>query len=376
MTPAYQDERLLVYQADVREVLPELETASVDAIVTSPPYWQQRAYAPDGSTEQTREIGLEPTFDEWVRTIVEIAEELRRVLRPTGSLWLNVGDRYKAWGGQHRVADPVTGRFATAPRGGTRGYPAGLRRKSLLLAPYRLAIALCDAGWILRDEVVWAKTNALPESVGDRLSRRHEVFFRFTQTRYDAFNLGPIRVPVKESTIERTKRAAMVFGGAGAKAGGPKGTRTRSGKPYTLEDRGSAVVEPEANVYRYKTRTNRPDGANPGNVWSLATASREGARFDHFAMFPAELVVRPILSTVPEGGVVLDPFAGTGTVGDVANRLGRRAILVELNPASVDDILRRTARERLEPIDWRALELADPDGEAADPVLGLWEAVR
>lgn len=375
MTPAFRDDRLVVYQGDVRDVLPELEPGSVDAIVTSPPYWRARHYLPKDHELEEREIGREPTLEDWISTLVAICSDLRRVLRPTGSLWVNLGDSYAAWGGQ-RDDRKIIRRNSPTVRSPLSGYPAGTRRKSLLLAPYRFAIAMIEEGWILRDRIVWAKSNAIPESVRDRLAVRDEVFLRFTIERFDAFDVGPIRVPEKQSSIERAARAQ----GRHAKlTGANRRTEPERGAAASIETTPSSIVDRELGVYRYTGRQKAGGNAmvNPGNVWTLPTASREAASYDHFAMFPAELVVRPILSTVPEGGVVLDPFAGTGTVGDVANRLGRRAILVELNPASVDDILRRTAREKLEPIDWRALDLAEPAGEeAADPAPGLWEAVR
>lgn len=348
MIPAYRDAELEVYLGDVRAVLPELATGSVDAVVTSPPYWRARAYLPAGHPDQAKEIGREPTLDEWIGTIVSIADELARILRPTGSFWLNLGDRYLAHGGQYsgrpdRSGDSSVGaRHGRAVRATLAGYPAGLQRKSLVLIPYRVAIALCEAGWILRDRIVWEKTNALPESAGDRFAVRDEVFFRFTRTRYDAFDLDAVRIPAKPTSIERSKRAAS----AGQKLG----------PSAELEARHGSVVDLGRGVFRYTGRAAQRTMVNPGNVWPIPTASRETADFDHFATFPEDLVVRPILSTVPPGGVVLDPFAGTGTVAAVAGRLGRRAILVELDERRLDDILHRTVRR----ID-AALAVAEPE---------------
>jgi DNA modification methylase len=338
VTPAYRDESLEVYIGDVRAVLPELEEGSVDAIVTSPPYWRQRAYLPRGHRDTALEIGREETFDGWVETMVSIADELARVMKPAGSFWINVADRYMAHGGQYAGRpDPVVSavgvRRGPARRSLLDGYPKGVRRKSLVLAPYRLAIALCEAGWILRDRIVWEKTNALPESATDRFAVRDEVFFRFTRTRYDAFELDPVRIPAKPESLERAKRAASA------------GRKITSGE---LESRRGSVVNVDANVFRYTGRSAQRELVNPGNIWRIPTASREGASFDHFAMFPEELIVRPILSTVPAGGVVLDPFAGTGTVAAVANRLGRRAILVELDDRRLGDVMRRASTPSLE----------------------------
>jgi DNA modification methylase len=355
VTPAYSDHQLEVWIGDVRDVLPELPSESVDAVVTSPPYWQQRAYLPKGHDLEALELGREPTFDGWVESLVGIAEELARIMVPTGSLWINVGDRYCAFGGQ-ADGETISRRVPSVGRGRLAGYPAGVQRKSLVLAPYRLAIALCEAGWVLRDKVVWEKTNPLPESARDRFAVVDEVVFRFTRTRFDHFDLEPARVPAKPSSLERAKRAE----GRQKKLG--IGAASRRGE---LESRAGSLVDAEANVFRYTGRGAQRSRVNPGNVWHVPTASREGALFDHFAMFPEELVVRPILTTVRPGGTVLDPFAGTGTVSRVAGMLGRRSIAIELDPRRFDDIIDRTSRR----LDLALLGLGDPEaGSAGDEV--------
>jgi site-specific DNA-methyltransferase (cytosine-N4-specific) len=283
--------------------------------------------------------------------MVAFGELAKLVLKPTGHLWLNLGDRFAAYGGERKAPGEKYGRVARhvpRVRSNLSGVPAGVRRKSLLLAPYRLAIALEEAGWILRDRIVWEKSNGLPDSAVDRFAVNDEVFFRFTLERFDDFDLDPVRVPAKKSSIERAKRATS----AGVKVG----------RNVELEERQGSVVNRESNVFRYTGRNEQRAMVNPGNVWRIPTASREGAKYQHFAMFPAELVVRPILSCVPPGGVVLDPFAGTGTVGAVANSLGRRAILVELDRRNLERILERTVRS----IDFALLGIGAADA-AADP---------
>lgn len=369
MKPAFRDETLEVWIGDVFDAIAEIPAGSVDAIVTSPPYWQQRAYLPAGHVDEPKEIGREPTFDGWVANLVRLAEDFARVLKPTGHLWINLGDRFCAYGGEHRAPGPKYGDVARhvpgVQRGRLTGYPAGVRRKSLLLAPYRLAIAMLEAGdWILRDRVVWEKTNALPESARDRLAVRDEVFLRFTLTRYDDFDLDAIRIPAKTSSVERAKRA----GGPGKKLGVGAASRRADGSVRDLETRAGSIVDHDANVFRYRQRAGGNAAINPGNVWHVPTASREGADFDHFAMFPEELVVRPILSSVPPGGVVLDPFAGTGTVAAVAGRLGRRAIAIELDARRLDDIIDRNLRR----LDLALLGLGDPEREDP-PAPGLFD---
>lgn len=343
MSIVFADDWLTVHHGDASAVLATLSPESIDAAVTSPPYWRQRSYLADDDPLKPLELGSEETLDEWIGNLVEVCAGIRRVLKPQGSLWLVLGDRYMAHGGQY----PNTEKRRRGedfqrhvPRRTTlHGYPAGLRRKSLVLAPYRLAIALCEDGWILRDRIVWAKTNGLPESVQDRLHVRDEVILRLTLREKAYFDVDAIREKYAVSSLIRDARGrAPTF--AGKKHHAP-GQPARTPKIWT----GRAGDEHRAAFHR-EGRI-RPDGKNPGNVWPVATASRPGNDFAHFAMFPPELVRRPILATVPKGGVVLDPFAGTGTVAEVANQLLRRAVLIELDPASIEAIRIRTQRRSI-----------------------------
>ncbi len=342
MTPYYADDWLTVHAGDCRQVLPTLPDASADCVVTSPPYWQQRSYIADEAPEKAAEIGREENFDGWLTAMRDVARELARVLRPDGSMWLVLGDKYCANPGQHGTGRTTewaaTSRPPRRKSGAAAGFPPGVRRKSLLLAPYRLALALMDDGWILRDRVVWEKPNALPESVGDRLSVRDEVIFRFTLTERAYFDLDAVREPYRDSSLQRVQHRAMTFSGM---HNAPPGQPPRTPRPPIMGgSKGPADGVTRLSGREWELRS----GKNPGNVWRVATAARPGASFDHFAMFPAELVRRPILATCPRGGVVLDPFAGSGTVGEVANALLRRAVLVELDPASLDTISTRCHR--------------------------------
>jgi DNA modification methylase len=337
MSVVFRDDWLTLHHGDVRAVLSSLDAESVDAVVTSPPYWRQRSYLADDDPLKPLELGSEPTFDEWVTNLVGICAQLRRVLKPAGSLWLVLGDRFVAHGGKQPGSAAGKQGYIhgglPSRRPTQRGYPEGLRRKSLMLAPYRLAIALCDEGWILRDRVVWAKTNGLPESVGDRLHVRDEVIFRFTLREKAYFDVDAIREKYAVASLVRhaAGRAATFAGKKHHAPGQPARTR----KIWT----GRQGDEHRAEWHR-QGRV-RPDGKNPGNVWPEATAAGQRGDFAHFAMFPGRLVRRPILATVPQGGVVLDPFAGTGTVAEVANAHLRRAVLIELDPAAIEMIRRR-----------------------------------
>ncbi len=337
MSVVFCDDWLTVHHGDIRAVLPSLDAASIDAVVTSPPYWRQRSYLAQDDPLKPLELGSEPMFEGWVANLVGVCAELRRVLKPAGSLWLVLGDRFVANSGPAgaRSHDREAPRRQARGRSSGGGYPVGLRRKSLVLAPYRLAIALCDDGWILRDRIVWAKTNGLPESVGDRLHVRDEVIFRFTLRERAYFDVDAIREKYAVASLVRNRqgRAATFAGQKNAAPGQP----ARTPKIWTgrTSDAHRAEWHRQGRV--------RADGKNPGNVWPVATAAGQRGDFAHYAMFPAALIRRPILATVPPGGVVLDPFAGTGTTGEVANSLMRRATLIELDLAAIDMIRRRTA---------------------------------
>ena len=322
---------------DVRERLAELPAASVDAIITSPPYFGVRNYGHE------QQLGAEPDVDGWVNNLRLVARELARVLRPTGSLWLNLGDSY------------------------SRRPTEGAAPKSLLLGPSRVALALVRDGWTLRNEVIWAKTNPMPSSVTDRLTTTHErVYFLTRSSRY-YFDLGPIRRPLVTDKQQSPSSAPRSYPPAGIGAANRKG--------WTLNtNRGLAHLKASGI-------SGHPLGKNPGDVWSLPTA---GFRGGHFAAFPLGLAERPLLATCPERvcsrcgqpwhralerrdgrllavgeleptcmcsadgvpGVVLDPFMGTGTTALAAEKHGRDWIGIELNLAYAEMSMERIAAAR------------------------------
>jgi DNA modification methylase len=354
MTPYYADAWLTVYQGDCREVLPTLEAGSVDCVVTSPPYWMQRSYLAADLPEKAREIGQEIEYADYQDTLVAICRELRRVLKPEGSLWLVLGDKFRANGGEYRYPGDLGKQYkrgqATTPimrRKWTHGYPPEVQRKSLLLVPYRIALALIADGWVLRDEIIWAKTNALPESVQDRFARRHEVLFRFTAGQRAYFDLNAVKRPLAASTVTRISQAGLFDQEGGAKQDAYDNGRTHRQATRNLANTriGGTRTTPDG-VTRLSGANWAPGagGANPGDVWSLATSGARGRGFAHQAMFPPALIEPAILATSPRGGVILDPFAGTGTTAEVANALGRRSVLIELDPASLEAISVRTSK--------------------------------
>lgn len=325
-----------VLVGDALDRLRRLPTASVDTIVTSPPYFRLRNYQADG------QIGLEQNVDEWVGSLRAVLREAARVLKPSGTCWLNLGDT-----------------FSRSPR---HGAPP----KSLVLAPEKLLLALEADGWLLRNKIVWAKPNGMPASVRDRLACRWEPVFLLTRSPDYFFDLDAIRIPAT-STLNRPARL-----GSSTKYGRHDGKRPAWSGP-------AAGVNSGLDAMKARGETSHPLGKNPGDWWVIPTASYRGA---HFATFPPALVERPLKATCPERvcrtcgtawrraqaarelgslavlgtlrkscgcaerawqpGVVLDPFFGAGTVGVVAEQLGRRWVGIELNKDYA-----RQARERI-----------------------------
>jgi len=300
-----------IIQGDVRDVLPALPADSVDCIVTSPPYWGLRDYGCAG------QIGLEPTLDAYLETMVDICRELRRVLKPSGTFWLNIGDSYAgSWGAQGR-AGQMAGRsvvsarqIAAHPRGqtgtgSTKRIP-GLKPKDLCLAPARLALALQADGWWVRSEIIWAKPNPMPESVTDRPTSAHEKIYLLTKSAtyfYDA-------EAVKEASVSDH----------------PSGNGFKRDARLSYADANGARGNDDQWIDVGGRRNLR-------NVWSINSKPFADA---HFATFPPALAERCIKAGCPSGGNILDPFGGAGTTGLVADRLGRDCTLIELNQSYVD----------------------------------------
>ena len=291
---------------DVRAKLAELPDESVHCVVTSPPYFGLRDYGVEG------QIGLEETPAAFVAVMVEVFREVRRVLRSDGTLWLNLGDSYAgSWGAQsHRVTESddvswhgsqIKNHPKRAKQTGTIR-EAGLKPKDLIGIPWRVAFALQADGWWLRQDIIWSKPNPMPESVTDRCTKAHEYLFLLSKSEryhYDAEAIA--EAAIYAGDIKTTNgNAGMVSEGFDH--------RTRAGF-----SRGVTVKE---------TRNKR-------SVWSIPAQPFKEA---HFATFPPDLIEPCILAGCPPGGVCLDPFGGAGTTGLVADRHGRNAVLIELNP--------------------------------------------
>lgn len=312
-------------QGDCVDLLRREPAESINCCVTSPPYFGLRDYGVDG------QIGLEGTPDEYVERLVQVFREVRRVIRHDGVLWLNLGDSYArdAGKGQHKPGD--SGKEAYVyDRGGGRASATidlegcGLKPKDLIGIPWMVAFALRRDGWYLRSDVIWSKPNAMPESVEDRPTKAHEYLFLLSKSERYWYGADAIKEP------------AGPFHAVG------NGSRTDNDRD---PDHGTRKQDAIANgTYagfseRWRGRT--VADRNARSVWTIATKPYAEA---HFATFPEELVSRCVLSGCPDGGTVLDPFAGSGTTLAVAARLNRHAVGCELNPEYV-----RLARKRVLP---------------------------
>lgn len=317
--------RILI--GDVRANLAELPDESVQCVVTSPPYWGLRDYGVDG------QLGMETTLSGHIEAMVAVFRDVRRVLKKDGVVWLNYGDSYASSPNGRSAADTKASgnddrTFRDKPFSTVGGL---LKPKDLCMIPARVAIALQEDGWWLRSDVIWAKPNSMPESVIDRPATAHEHVFLLTRSARYFYDAVAVRTPMKESSVQRLPQdiegqAGSDRANGGRKTNGPMkavgGTDKQRGhgrRHAGFNDRWDAMSKEEQTAV----------GANLKDVWWIATQPFSDA---HFATFPTALVEPCIKAGSRKGDTILDPFGGSGTVGLVADRLGRNAILIELNP--------------------------------------------
>jgi site-specific DNA-methyltransferase (cytosine-N4-specific) len=408
----YADDWLTIYQGDVRAVLPELASDGVDCIVTSPPYWGLRDYGtatweggdaecdhvekqarndmtPErlaeraaqygtgqqagslvkpiqhkglcpkcGAVRQDSQIGLERTPEEYVANLVAVFRELRRVLKPSGTCWLNLGDSYATSpkGNPGALSNGLTnmGRnaaTANAHRSQRSTIVGGLKPKDLVGIPWRVAFALQADGWFLRSDIIWAKPNPMPESVTDRPTKAHEYLFLLTKSARYYYDAAAVAEQAQlwsgraaDFSREGNPVADHIIPGQSAAQHRPR----TNGKHSATDPQaaGRRIVENVKAARAQGADHDSPFGPtrNLRSVWTIATRPYPGA---HFAVFPPELPERCIKAGSAELGVVLDPFAGSGTTGMVANRLSRRAILIDLNGDYLKQQLKRNAQTPL-----------------------------
>lgn len=306
-----------VYNTDALSGLQDLPDGCVDMCVTSPPYWGLRDYGVKG------QLGLEPDFHEYITKLVAIFDEVHRVLKDTGTLWVNISDSYyskiKGNGG---MGEKSPKHHQKSLKEGQHFDPIKLDSnipiKSLVGVPERFVIAMTDRGWIRRNTIVWHKPNCMPSSVKDRFTVDFEYLYFFSKSRKYYFEQQT--EPAMKESLTRYKYQLK--------------------SKWHEEGYGGTIT----NVEKLGDSFKDPNKRNMRCVWRVTTKPYKGA---HFAVFPEDLIETPIRAGCPPGGVVLDPFMGSGTTASVAKRLGRDYVGFELNPEYMDLIserLRKTVR--------------------------------
>jgi DNA modification methylase len=329
-----------LFCGDALEILKTLPDASVQTCVTSPPYFGLRDYGMAGH------IGLEETPDAFVQKLVAIFREVHRLLKEDGTLWLNLGDSYAgSWGnysGKNRgagrqrvirngsvVPNPAyDGHENWRPPTASKGLGNGIKPKDLIGIPWRVAFALQQDGWYLRQDIIWHKPNPMPESVTDRCTKAHEYIFLLSKSPTYYFDNEAIKEPAIYGSMDRLARAADGHKSNPSSLNNgirPRDTRAGKGRiayegKRTLDTSGRNGQESFVSIA--ETRNKR-------SVWTVTTKPYKGA---HFATFPTDLIEPCILAGSKVNDTVLDPFAGTFTTGFVAKSFGRHAIGIELNP--------------------------------------------
>lgn len=299
-------------EGHAKDQLQNLEEGSVQTCITSPPYWGLRDYSEED------QIGLEPTPEKYVANLVEVFSEVKRVLREDGTFWLNIGDTYAQNEIRHRDGTSESrSRPNLAENLNMTGKKMehGVKEKDLIGVPWRLAFALQDDDWHLRNHIIWKKTNPMPESVKDRFTTSHESIFLLSKNKHYKFN-----------QIKEPHKTAPNYEG-----GEIRGHTTKDGKKWAGQQE-----------QRHGSNINYSEGGrNKRDVWEMSVASFQDA---HFAVFPEQLPKNCIKAGSDEGDVVLDPFSGAATTGVAALKLGRKYIGVDLN-SDYHDIAKKRIRE-------------------------------
>ena len=265
-----------IYNEPCLDTLSKMDDNSIDCVITSPPYWQLRDYGYDG------QWGLEPTFNEYLEHLWQMMDDIYRVLKPMGTCWINLGDTYNGI----KVGNTSNKGYGenTVINTFIKQKNEGIKDKCLLLIPHRFAIGCIERGWILRNDCIWAKRNGMPESVTDRFSKKHEYMFFFVKQEHYYFDLDSIRD--KSIWADKDKRA--------------------DGKRH--ESNGLCKYWEYSNAVNYNLK-----GKNPGDVSDFWDIPTKPSSTKHYATYCDSLLVKPILAGCPKGGIVYDPFMGTGS---------------------------------------------------------------
>lgn len=309
----------MVLIGDALKILKRMKAESVDCCVTSPPYYNLRDYGIDG------QLGLETTPEEYIAKLTEVFHEVRRVLKKDGTLWLNIGDSYAGSGkGKKDTHTTNKGNKGSKNNSALQGNfrSAEIKPKDLIGIPWLLAFSLRADGWYLRQDIIWQKPNAMPESVKDRCTRSHEYILLLSKSRTYYYDSEAIM----EKTATSDRNAPR----------GSKGTSTPNMGRRKQDEFGNRRYTGFNQRYSAKAP---PLKRNKRDVWNVSTCGYKGA---HFATFPLKLIEPCILAGSHAEGIVLDPFCGSGTVGEAAKIHGRKFIGIEINPQYAEIAAERT----------------------------------
>lgn len=309
-----------IYQEPCLETLRKMPDNFLDCVITSPPYWQLRDYGYEG------QWGLESTFNEYLEHLWEMMDEIKRVLKKTGTCWINLGDTYNTISGGVRGLERAKkdGRKQSISKKNIIGQgfqqikSETIKSKSLLLLPHRFAIGCIDRGWIVRNDIIWAKRNGMPESVTDRFSKKHEYFFLMSKSEKYFFDLDAIRDRHIHANDKRNDGNRHEY---------KEGVKSQNNDMLS------------ANAVSFN-----PLGKNPGSVSDFWDIPTKPSSSEHYASYNDALLRKPILAGCPEGGLVYDPFMGTGSTAEVAIRAKRKFIGSEMSSDYI-----KISEQRLKP---------------------------
>jgi len=331
--------KIKIIHGNCIDKIKELKDNSIDSVVSSPPYFGLRDYGADG------QFGLEKTYQDYLANTVKVFETFKPKLKDTATIWWNVGDSYSSGKRTSTTNQSLRG---NKEYGVTRTpVQNGIKEKDLLMIPNRVAIALQDAGWYIRSEIIWHKPNPMPESVKDRPTSCHEKIWLITKSKKYYYDAEAIKEPITDTTairllqknIDNQEGSSRANGGM--KSNGNMKAMGRKKFDKNMGGSGTSFVDHSGYKKADGTYMINPT-RNKRNVWTVTTKPFKGA---HFATYPKDLIEPCIKAGCPENGTILDPFGGSGTTGIVAALNNRNAILIELNQDYIDIANKRINKE-------------------------------
>lgn len=343
-----------IYNEPCLETLKRMPDAFLDCVITSPPYWQLRDYGYDG------QWGLEPTFQQYLENLWSMMDEIYRVLKPSGTVWINLGDTYM---NNSSYCEKGRQGYGKDKIGNINKKDDTVKQKSLCLIPHRFAIGCIERGWIMRNDCIWAKRNGMPESVTDRFSKKHEYFFFMVKSEKYFFDLDAIRdknktnenrpagivrnrlydYDSKMNNPDLNPKATTKIPKENAESYGSRRARQHRNIIGDITEDGLTRTTAGLSLKTAEEKIN-PLGKNPGSVSDFWDIPTKPSSHKHYASYNDELLKKPVLAGCPEGGIIYDPFMGTGSTAEVALRSNRKFIGSEMS----EDYL-KIAEERLNP---------------------------